>query len=177
MQLRADLRKGIEHADLKIEIIRMATAVQDASSETVRAHAIAYSRAFDKEDADEAARLLEVCLKYSNFATPATREAIFTDAATFQATRRKRIDLARQWLDDLPEKTIIRGRRVWIEAAILEAQGDIQGALKKLDEVEGQICSLIRPERHDAYLKVLRRWRSKLLEKTDRRLDEVQCGR
>jgi hypothetical protein len=151
---------------LNVEFIKMAIAVQDASNATVTAHSVAYVRAFYKEDTDEAARLLEVCLKYSNFASLYARESIFTNAATFQATRRKRIDLARQWMQELPEKCVIPGRQVWIEAAILEAQGDIQGTINKLSELEEQITSLALPELRQLALKPLQRWRAELQSKT-----------
>jgi hypothetical protein len=165
LRLEDDLRQSAKPEDLSPDFMRAATAIQDGSLFTLIAHTLAYTRAFYKEDADEAARLLEVCLRYSNLATPAVREAIFTDAATFQAARHKRIDLAQGWLDQLPEKTVVPGRRAWIEGAILEAQEDFEGALKKLDESEAQRKAVIKPENQELLLRNYRRWRSELQDK------------
>jgi hypothetical protein len=58
------------------------------------------------------------------------------------------------------------------ESAILEAQGNIEGALKKLDEVEAALMTI-----HDSYqrsvsLRFLQRWRRELLEKQASAVDQ-----
>lgn len=93
------------------------------------------------------------------------REALRCSAAVFHGRKRNRIDLAEQWLSEIPEKTILPGLRLQAESAILEAQGNIEGALKKLDEVETALMTI-----HDGYqkpvaLRSLQRWRRELLEK------------
>ena len=161
LQLFTDIRNGVEADHLRVDFIATATAVQNDSSDTVSAHAIAYSLAYHRHDDEEAARLLEVCLKYSGFASPLIREVVFSDAVTFQARRRKRADLAEQWLGELPEETIIPERRPKAEAAILEAKGDVAGALKKLDEAEAIVLRSAEPRR-ELSLKYLRGWRDEL---------------
>ncbi len=91
------------------EFLAKATAMHDESVDTATAHAIAYIRAFYERDDCEAARVLEVGLEYSGWAAPIMREALMSDAAVFQARRRKRIDLAEQWLADIPRKQSCRG--------------------------------------------------------------------
>ena len=59
-----------------------------------------------------------------------------SDAAVFQARTRKRVDLAEEWLEMIPQGTEFPGLRPRVEAAILEARGDFDGALKKLEEIE-----------------------------------------
>jgi hypothetical protein len=93
------------------------------------------------------------------------QEALRCDAAIFQARKRKRVDLAEQWLSEIPEKTLLPGQRLRMESAILEAQGNIEGALEKLDEVESALMAI-----HDGYqrpvsLRSLQRWKRQLLDK------------
>jgi hypothetical protein len=90
------------------------------------------------------------------------REALRSDAAIFQARKRNRVDLAEQWLSEVPEKALFPGLRLRAEAAILEAQGNFEGAFKKLDEVEIALMTI-----HDSYqrlvsLRFLQRWRHEL---------------
>jgi len=162
MQLTADLQSGTDFEKLNPEFLAIATAIQDDSSDTVSAHAFAYGTAFHKREDIEAARLLEVCLQYSGFVAPLMREAVFSDAAIFQARRRKRVDLAEQWLADTSEKSLLPEFRLNAQAAILECQGDIAGALKKLEESEAVIVKQAEPYRRETSLKYLRRWRTEL---------------
>ena len=122
LQLRADMRKGVEADQLRADFIAIATAIQDDSPDTVSAYEIAYSAAFYRHEDAEAARLLEICLKYSGFAGPLMRQAIVTEAVIFQARRRKRADLAEQWLAELPQKMIFPEHRLHAEAAVLQSQ-------------------------------------------------------
>jgi hypothetical protein len=98
-------------------------------------------------------------LTYSGQATPVLREALMSDAAVFQARRRKRADLAGQWLDGIPAKTQHPWFRSRAEAAILEAKGDVDGALKKLAEVETAILTLPKNALRNTSLQLIERWR------------------
>jgi hypothetical protein len=164
-QLAVDLMEGVAPEDLRPDFIALATAIRDESPDTVAAHAFAYSASWYKGTADETARLLEICLQYSIWARPMQREAILCDAGVFQGRKRKRSDLAQQWLAALPEKSQLPGLRQRVEAAILESQDDFRGAIQKVEEVES--LTLNRPERRQRTisLKLLRRWRSELEEK------------
>lgn|GEM_PF-1459926 len=168
LQLIADLRNEVQSDHLRPDFLAIVTAVQDDSPETVTSHTIAYSAAYYKHDDAEASRLLEVCLKYLGFASPLIREAVLTDAVIFQARRRKRTDLAQQWLAEIPEKTIVPEHRFAADAAILEGQGDLQGALKKMDEAETVISGLADPIRRKLSLRSLQRARSELVGRLER---------
>jgi hypothetical protein len=111
---------------------------------------------------NEAAQRLETCLAYSGHATPVLREALMSDAAVFQARRRKRADLADQWLAGIPIKTQHQWFRLRAEAAILEAKGLVDGALEKLAEVEAAILKLPKNALRDTSLQLLQRWKSSL---------------
>lgn len=144
------------------EFIAKAIAIEDNSPDTVTAHAIAYAAAFWQHKDDEAARLLETCLRHSNLAAPSQRQGLASDAAVFQARRRKRADLAQGWLAELPARTEYPWLRPRAEAAVLEAQGDIAGALRKLDEVEKLISASPNQAIREMSLPNLRRWRAEL---------------
>jgi hypothetical protein len=144
------------------EFIAKAIAIEDNSPDTVTAHAIAYAAAFWQHKDDEAARLLETCLRHSNLAAPSQRQGLAVDAAVFQARRRKRADLAQEWLAELPARTEYPWLRPRAEAAVLEAQGDFAGARKKLDEVEKLISASPNQAIREMSLPNLRRWKSEL---------------
>jgi hypothetical protein len=144
------------------EFIAKAIAIEDNSPDTVTAHAIAYAAAFWQHKDDEAARLLETCLRHSNLAAPSQRQGLAVDAAVFQARRRKRADLAQGWLAELPARTEYPLLRPRAEAAILEAQDDFAGALKKLNEVEKLISASPNQAIREMSLPNLRRWKSEL---------------
>jgi hypothetical protein len=165
LQLAAELRSGIEPENLSPDFIAKAIAVKDESPDTAAGYVFAYTAAWYKDAPDKAAQLLETCLEYSQFSAPIMREALRCSAAIFQARKRNRIDLAEQWLLEIPAKTLFPGLRLQAESAVLEAQGNIEGALKKLDEVETALMTI-----HDSYqrsvsLRSLQRWRRELVEK------------
>ncbi len=165
IQLAADLRNGVAIEDLRPEFIAMAVAIRDDSPDTVIGHSLAYAASWYTGTDDETARLLETCLQYSAFAPLILREAILSDAGVFQGRKRKRDDLAREWLADLPAKTELPGLRLRVEAAILEAKDDFQESLNKLDEVVSATLTLPDRPQRTLSLKLLQRWRSELQEK------------
>jgi hypothetical protein len=162
VQLVADLRNGVPPEDLRPELLGMATAIRDDSVDTVAGHALAYTSAWYARTADEAARILETCLQYLGFAPPILREGILADAGVFQGRKRSRADLAREWLTELPAKTQYPGLRLRVEAAILEAEGDIRGSLRKLDEVESTLQRVPNRQQRALSMRSLERWRSEL---------------
>lgn len=162
LKLVEELRQGVPHENLSPEFLAKAVAIQDRSPDTFTAHALAYMVAFWQHKDDEAAQALETCLRHSGLAAPSQRHGIITDAAVFQARRRRRIDLAEKWLADLPLKTEYPWLRPRCEAAILEARGDLSGALKKLDEIEKLVLAVPNQWVREITLRGLCRWKSEL---------------
>lgn len=162
LKLGTELNEGKMPESLSEGFLAKAVAVRDLSPDTVTAYALAYAAAFHRHSDTEAAQSLEVCLQFSGSAAPAIREALMCDAGVFQARKRKRIDLAEQWLASIPQTTQRPGLHARVQAAILEAQGDNQGALSKLDEVEKAILTLPNQAQRDLSLRFLRRWQSDL---------------
>ena len=143
----------------------MATAIRDNSPDTLAGHVLAYSSSWYACNDAETGRLLETCLQYSSFAPPALREALFADAGVCQGRKRNRADLARDWLTQLPEKLQFPWLRPRVEAAILEAEGDIPGSLAKLNEAESKLTKLPDRQQRAISLRSLERWRSELQAK------------
>jgi hypothetical protein len=63
---------------------------------------------------------------------------------------------------DIPPKTEFPWMRPRCEAAILEAKGDIGGAMKKLDEIEKLILAVPNEALREMSLRGLRRWSAEL---------------
>lgn len=162
LKLVEEMRTGVPQEKMTPEFIAKAVAIEDNSPDTVVAFALAYAAAFWQRKDDEAAKMLETCLRHCNLAAPSQRQGLMSDAAIFQAHRRKRIDLAEQWLADIPEKTEFPWLRPRGEMAILGARGDIAGALKKLDEVEKMVLAVPNEAVREISLRGVRRWRVEL---------------
>jgi hypothetical protein len=162
LHLGGELTDGVPPESLSADFLAKAIAIRDASADTVKAYAIAFSAAFHQRKDNEAQQRLETCLAYSAHATPVLREALMSDAAVFQARRRKRADLADQWLAEIPIKMQYPWFRTRAEAAILEAKGDVDGAVRKLAEVEAAILALPKNAQRDTSLRTLQRWKSDL---------------
>jgi hypothetical protein len=160
--LGGELNDGVLPESLSTAVLAKAVEVCDASSDTVKSHAFIFASAFHRHRDDEAARRLETCLAYSGQAMPALREALMSEAAVFQARRRKRADLADQWLADIPALT----QHPWFgsraEAAILDAGGDTDGAMGKLADVEASLLKSPNNAHREAARMLLLRWRSDL---------------
>ena len=85
-----------------------------------------------------------------------------SEAAVYQARRRKRADLAEQWLNAMPPTTQCAWFRSRAEAAVLEARGDIDGAIGKLAETENAFRVLPANALREATLCLLERWKADL---------------
>jgi ribosomal protein S7 len=162
LKLVEELRTGVPYEKMTPGFLAKAVAIEDNSPDTVVAHALAYAAAFWQRNDDEAARALETCLRHANCAAPTARQSLMSDAAVFQARLRKRVDLAEQWLADIPEKTEYPWLRPRAEAAILEAKDNISGAQKKLDDIERMILATPNELLRELSLRGLRRWRAEL---------------
>ncbi len=68
-------------------------------------------------------------------------------------------DLAEQWLAGIPPNTQHRWFRARAEAAILEAKGDVPGALGKLGEVEATFLTFPRSPQRENLLRLLQKWK------------------
>jgi hypothetical protein len=162
MKLIADTRDGVSPELMSPDLLAKATAVHDDSADTVTAHLLAFSAAFHQHRDGEAAERLEMCLAHSEHVPTVVREALMSECAVFQARRRKRPDLAEQWLAGIPANTQHSWFRSRAEAAILESKGDVPSALEKLGEVEAAFLTFPRNPQRENLLRLLQRWKSEL---------------
>jgi hypothetical protein len=161
LKLSKDVFDGLDPQYLSDEFLDVATAVKDESSDTLSAHAIAYSAAFSRGDNENAALHLETSLRFSARSSPGYQQALMADAAVFQGRRRGRADLAQAWLENMPAKVEVPWHRLWAEAGVLEARGARDEVAAKLNEVEGMIRAQAPPfERF--LMAAVDRWRSDL---------------
>jgi hypothetical protein len=163
LKLSAELREGVMPEAMSPKYLAKAVALRDKSPDTVAAHVLAYSTAFHQHKDDEAAAMLEICLQYASYTSPLVRASLMSDAAIFQARRRRNLVLAQEWLDATPDSS---GEIPWLktraEAAILQTQGNIRAALEKLDQAEKMMRASTNQARREMSLRFLERWKREL---------------
>jgi hypothetical protein len=162
LHLGGQVLDGVLPESLSVDFLAKAITVRDASADTVRAYALAYRAAFHQQKDTEAGQRLETCLAYSGHATAALREVLRSDAAVDQARRRKRADLADQWLAEITVTTPHGWIRSRAEAAVLEAKGDVDGAIEKLAETETAVLALPENAQRETVLRLVQRWKAEL---------------
>ena len=137
--LSKDLLDGAPPESFSDDIIKVATAIEDDSSDTVSAHVLAYMKAFRNQQCDEAALALETCLRCSSRTSKPLQHALMADAAVFHGRCRKNAAIAEAWLNDMPAKLAIPWHRQWAEAGVLHARGERAALMAKLDAIERAI--------------------------------------
>jgi hypothetical protein len=123
------------------EVDPVFVAQSDGSSDYVGANWVAYTLADGKGNYDQAAKYLETCLAKCSTVTPDVREELILAAARFQATRRRKNEIARQWLNS-GNKAKSRINRGATEALILFSEGKIKDALTTVDDVSELVSQL-----------------------------------
>lgn len=113
----------------------------NGSADYVGANWAAYTVADGKGDYDQAAKYLEACLEKCGTIDPSFREELILAAGRFQATRRRKNDLARQWLN-AASKEASRINYTYTEALILFSEGKSEDARAKAGEVSDLVSRL-----------------------------------
>ena len=137
------------------EEVHPALLIQDGSEHQVVASLLAYSAALRAKDYELAARSLESCLVAAGSVKSDLREELIINAAQYQVVRRKRPDLAREWLAER-ESGCRSPRRFFAEALILHHEDQFDLAHEKIDEGLEQISSLPEGTDRAALEKALR---------------------
>src|SRR5262249_6466080 len=118
LKLADDDDRGMAFESLVSADLERANRLQDQSSETGLAATLAFLTAYGQHEDMKAGELLEIALRFSGNAEPSARDRLALAAALFQATRRGRPDLARQWLGDAPDATQFVSLRAKVTAAV-----------------------------------------------------------
>jgi hypothetical protein len=161
-QLRDELESGADVEALSPGLVAELTSVRDNSLATLVAHAVAYARAYYEKDNSAAGFYLETCLLSSGKATPQFRNLLIADAAIFQARRRKRPDLAQQWLADLPADPALTSSRLRAECAIAEAQGNFAQAIEKVEACLQEAEKMENERSRKRLISKLEEWKGEL---------------
>jgi hypothetical protein len=161
-KLSGALKRGALPETLASNDLADVVALRDDSPDTMGAHALAWSAAYYRREEDEAARLLDLALQHSGRGEPAVRLSLLSDAGVFQARRRKRIDLAKAWLAELPPPVAAAWLGERIRVAIAEAEGDVDGAARRLEARERELVAVRDPVQRTQMVTLTRRWRSEL---------------
>lgn len=161
IRLRVDFLSQTPPEALCPAFLAKAVAIRDPSVETILAHSLAYANAFHRNQTERAAHMLEVCLAHIGHATPEARDALISDAAVFQAEKRRNPELARQWLESL-RNTGAGWDVLRVEASILEAEGNIEATIAKLKECEAAATALPEGFQRTWLLGVVARWQARL---------------
>ena len=142
LRLGADLASGVPPESLPADYIAKAIAMRETfagrserSCDRILGGVSSAPGRASRSPARDVPQAFELCCR-------ATREALMSDAAVFQARRRKCPDLAEQWLAGIPATSPQSWLRLRAEAAVLEARGDIEGSLRMLDAYETAIGAL-----------------------------------
>ena len=161
-QLRDEMESGVDVEALSPVLIAELTSVRDNSLATLAAHAVAYGRAYYQKDNFSAAFYLETCLLFSGKAAARFRNLLIADAAIFQARRRKRTDLAQQWLADLPADPTLVSARLRAEGAIAEAQGNLAQAIEKVEACLQEAEKMENERSRKRFISKLTEWKGEL---------------
>lgn len=157
LRFLADVKQGIRPPIAAYELDKWAS-VSDQTADQVVANWAAYRKATDVETE---AGYLDKCLASCSATSSDFREELIVQAASFQALRRNRIDLAREWLaDDKSGKK--RVNRFYVEAVILRHEGTTEQVIAKIDETLSFLAAnpdnSLRTEQENAFKK----WRVEL---------------
>jgi hypothetical protein len=102
------------------------------AADRMTANLPAYLAAVDRGEIPEASRFLEATLTISDQTGPVVRSAVFLEAASFQARRKKNAELARTWLNQAGQaRGLPKYSRLSAEAAVLLSEGKIAAAGEK----------------------------------------------
>ena len=172
LKLLVDLFEEIPLTETNQEILNKVLSVNDHSWETLVASSCCYTLALREKRDIDAGRFLETCLAHLDLSD--NREEWFLQAVFFQALRRKRLDLAKLWIEEIPSKTQIPGLRVQAEAAILQGQNDTQGALFKLAESESLASRMAENSKKRWVLRSLQEWKRELETQDQANVDTCQ---
>jgi hypothetical protein len=137
----ADIRRGDPKAFMADSNLEPSSRIIDGSGEQVAANWLAFYKATAAKDHKLAGRCLEKCLVAASSVAADPREELTIEAARFQALRRRRFDLARQWLGQ-ENSAKPNPRRMLVEALISYRENQFELAKTKVDEGLAETANL-----------------------------------
>lgn len=132
-RIDASLRQGIRPRDLDPALIESLLAIADQSSDHVVGLMVAYAKALDKGNLEQASQYLDQALNLEMSLPEVYRGLLFLEGAYFEAYVRQHPEIARQWFDKINEIALIpRSALLRAEAAVLLAEGHLDHARMKV---------------------------------------------
>ena len=159
----ADARKGDFKTFMADSAIEPSSLLKDGSDQQVAANWLAFYKATAAKDYESAGRCLENCLVAASSVTAGPREELTLEAAQYQVVRRKRPDLARQWLAQ-ENSGKPSPRRFLVEALIFYRENQYELAQAKVEEGLVEISNLPEGVSRTSHERALRNFRD-VLEK------------
>jgi hypothetical protein len=136
-----DARRCDFKAFMADSTVEPSSLIIDGSGEQVATNWLAFYKATAAKDHELAGRCLENCLVAASSVTVEPREELTIEAALYQALRRKRPDLARQWLaQEYSGKP--SPRRLLVEALISYRENQYESAQNKIEEGFAEVANL-----------------------------------
>lgn len=129
----SDVRRGELKAFMADSSLEPSSQIIDGSGEQVATNWLAFYKATAAKDNELAARYLENCLVAASSVGADPREELTIEAARFQALRRRRYDLARQWLAQ-ENSGKPNPRRLLVEALISYRENQFELVQAKVEE-------------------------------------------
>jgi len=130
LALLADVKQGKKIESLDAYGSDEGLQVRDGSPQQAVTNWVAFARANREESGSQ---FLENCLAASSAIDPGFRNLLILEAAQFQATQRKRCDLAREWLA-LADSTELSFSHFFAEAVILQHENQLQQAMAVVED-------------------------------------------
>ena len=130
----SSLRQGIRPRNIEPALINRALAIPEKSSDHVSGLLQAYSVALDQDNIEQAGDYFDRALHLNLYVAEIFRGQLLIEGVYFEAHIRHRVEIARQWLEKIQEKSLMEPFMLRGEAALLLAEGDQAGALTKIDE-------------------------------------------
>jgi Peptidase family M50 len=131
----ASIRQGIRLRDIDPLLIDRAISIPEKSMDHVSGLLMAYSVALDQRNFEQAGNYLDQALDMNLYYPELFRGALLLEGAYFEAHVRRRVDIARQWFDQIKEKSLVEPYSLLrAEAALLLAEGDTATAQIKAEQ-------------------------------------------
>ncbi len=143
-------------------LIRDATAVNDCSTDSVRASYYAFIWASILNRTEDVAHFLEQCLRNLDKAPSGLREIILGEAAIFQAWHRKNLDLALKWIQRLGKKSRAPFMDLRLDIVLLWAEGKTTDAMVKWEEALKQIRTIPDPKLREFLEQAWLEWKQEM---------------
>ncbi len=163
----ADARTGDFKTFIADSAVEPSSLIMDGSDQQVAANWLAFYKATAAKHYELAGRCLENCLVAASSVKAGSREELTIEAAQYQALRRKRPDLAREWLAQ-ESSGKPNPRRFLVEALISCEENQYELAQIRIEEGLAEVSKLPEGISRTSHERDLRNFRDVLQKRRSR---------